>query len=117
MVNAVLIEDLSVTEPAALFTAVLKDQPIDLEISIPVLESNEVTQQCVALFQMPIYLTVQNDTLGLWTADTNQYAVYSNFYTEELQRGLGHREWGGFVINNTGTFASDLVAVSQLKTS
>nr|WP_315242710.1 SpvB/TcaC N-terminal domain-containing protein [uncultured Flavobacterium sp.] len=117
MVNAVLTEDLSVTEPAALFTAVIQDQPIDLEINIPALESNEVTQQCVALFQMPIYLTVQNDTPGLWTADTNKYAVYSNFYTEELQLGLGHREWGGFVINNTGTFASDLVAVSQLRTS
>jgi RHS repeat-associated protein len=119
MVDAVLIEDLSFTEPAAAFANVMKDQPIDLEISVPALESNDVvTQQCIALIQMPIYLTVQNNDTGVfWTADTNKYAVYSPFFVEELQLGLGHREWGGFVINNSGTFASDLVAVSQLKTS
>ncbi len=118
MVDAVLTEDLSLIEPAAAFAIVMEDQPIDLEISVPALESNVVTQQCIALLQMPIYLTVQNnDTGGYWAADTNKYAVFSPFFVEELQLGLGHREWGGFVINNSGTFASDLVAVSQLKTS
>ncbi|MFD1602133.1 SpvB/TcaC N-terminal domain-containing protein [Flavobacterium artemisiae] len=117
MVNAVLAEDLTFIESPSLFTNVIQGQPIDLEISVPTLESNQVTEQCVALFQMPIYLTVKNDDGTLWTADTNKYAVYSNFFTEELQLGLGHREWGGFVINNTGTFASDLVVESELKTS
>ncbi|OXB11850.1 RHS repeat domain-containing protein, partial [Flavobacterium reichenbachii] len=117
MVNGVLTDDLSIIEPAPLFAKVLQDQPIDLEINIPALESDAVTQQCTALFQMPVYLTVNNDDGSLWTADTDKYAVYSNFYSDELQLGLGHREWGGFVINNTGTFASDLISVAQLKTS
>ncbi|MDA6070180.1 hypothetical protein NJT12_11180 [Flavobacterium sp. AC] len=117
MVNAVLQEDLTILEPVADFSKVINGLPIDLEISVPELESNEITQYCAALFQMPVYLNVLGDFAAIWSADTNRYAVYSPFFAEELQLGLGHREWGGFVINNTGTFASDVVAVSQLKTS
>jgi len=117
MVNAVLQEDLTVLEPVTDFSKVINGLPIDLEISVPELETNAITQYCAALFQMPIYLNVLGDLAATWSSDTNKYAVYSPFFAEELQLGLGHREWGGFVINNTGAFASDLVVVSQLKTS
>ncbi|MBF4487524.1 SpvB/TcaC N-terminal domain-containing protein [Flavobacterium sp. CSZ] len=117
MVNAVLQEDLTVLEPVTDFSKVINGLPIDLEISVPELESNAITQYCISLFQMPVYLNVLGDLAATWSADTNKYAVYSPFFAEELQLGLGHREWGGFVINNTGAFASDVIAVSQLKTS
>ncbi|PBJ11905.1 T6SS effector amidase Tae4 family protein [Flavobacterium sp. ACN6] len=117
MVNGVLQDDLTNLEPVTDFAKVISGLPIDLEISVPELESTALTQFCVSLFQMPVYLNVLGDLGAVWTADTNKYAVYSPFYAEELQLGLGHREWGGFVINNSGTFASDLIAVSELKTS